>query len=59
MMNLIAELLPKLPKDGIFIVNTMMANPTMTAQDAVQWQWKDDRAQWTSYSPFDSRVIEV
>lgn len=61
MMNLIAELLPKLPKDGIYVVNAMMANhPQIAAtQDAVQWQWKDDRGTWTSYSPFDSRIIEV
>lgn len=58
-VNLIAELLPKLPDDGIFIVNTMMTNPPVAAQDAVQWQWRDDRGQWNSYSPFDSRIIEV
>jgi len=56
---LIAELLPKLPKDGIFIVNTMMTNPQVTTQDAVQWQWRDDRGNWNSYSSFDSRIIEV
>jgi hypothetical protein len=58
-VNLIAELLPKLPHEGIFVVNTMLANPQVPAQDAVQWQWKDDRSQWNCYSPFDSRIIEV
>lgn len=42
------------------MVNTMMTNPgNMFQQDAVQWQWKDDRGQWNSYSSFDSRIIEV
>lgn len=59
-VGLIAELLPKLPKEGIFLVNTMMTHPgNMLQQDAVQWQWKDDRGQWNSYSSFDSRIIEV
>ncbi|CAL8126786.1 unnamed protein product [Orchesella dallaii] len=58
-VGLIAELLPKLPKDGIFLVNTMMTHPHLTCQEAVQWQWKDDRGQWNSYSSFDSRIIEA
>lgn len=56
---LIAELLPKLPKDGIFMVNTIMTNPHLACQDAVQWQWRDDRGVWNSYSSFDSRLVEV
>lgn len=56
---LIAELLPELPKDGLFVVNTMMTHPHLTCQDAIQWQWRDDRGLWNSYSAFDSRIIEV
>jgi E3 ubiquitin-protein ligase TRIP12 len=63
-VGLIAELLPKLPKDGIFVVNSMMiAHPGLyyssNSQDAVQWQWRDDRGNWNSYSSFDSRIIEA
>ncbi|CAG7833938.1 unnamed protein product [Allacma fusca] len=55
----IAELLPKLPKDGLFVVNTMMTHPHLAYQDAIQWQWRDDRGLWNSYSAFDSRIIET
>jgi len=58
-VTVIGELLPKLPKDGIFTVNTMMTHPHLTFQDAIQWQWRDDRGGWTSYSSFDSRIIEA
>ena len=41
------------------MVNTMMTHPHLTCQDAIQWQWRDDRGTWSSYSSFDSRIIEV
>lgn len=56
---LIGELMPRLPTDGIFSVDALLERPGSGTQDQVQWQWRDDRAQWHSYSAIDSRMIEA
>lgn len=56
---LIGELMPRLPTDGIFSVDALLERPTAGSQDAVQWQWKDDRSIWRSYNAIDSRMIEA
>lgn len=56
---LIGELMPRLPTDGIFIVDALLDRPQSGTQDQVQWQWRDDRAIWHSYSAIDSRMIEA
>lgn len=56
---LIGELMPRLPSDGIFSVDALLERPGSGTQDQVQWQWRDDRAQWHSYSAIDSRMIEA
>lgn len=56
---LIGELMPRLPTDGIFSVDVLLERPTAGSQDAVQWQWKDDRSIWRSYNAIDSRMIEA
>lgn len=56
---LIGELMPRLPTDGIFSVDALLERPTAGSQDAVQWQWKDDRSIWRSYAAIDSRMIEA
>lgn len=56
---LIGELMPRLPNDGIFAVDALLERPSSGAQDQVQWQWRDDRAVWHSYSAIDSRMIEA
>ena len=65
--------MPRLPSDGIFSVDQYLNKPStllggggvagasaapMTS-DGVQWQWRDDRGLWHSYSHIDSRIIEV
>uniref|UniRef100_A0A182RF34 E3 ubiquitin-protein ligase n=1 Tax=Anopheles funestus TaxID=62324 RepID=A0A182RF34_ANOFN len=56
---LIGELMPRLPTDGIFAVDALLERPQPTVQDAVQWQWRDDRGVWRPYSFIDSRMIEA
>lgn len=56
---LIGELMPRLPNDGIFSVDALLERPNAGVQDQVQWQWRDDRAMWHSYSAIDSRMIEA
>lgn len=56
---LIGELMPRLPSDGIFSVDALLERPNAGVQDQVQWQWRDDRAMWHSYSAIDSRMIEA
>ncbi|XP_050539667.1 E3 ubiquitin-protein ligase TRIP12 isoform X2 [Daktulosphaira vitifoliae] len=64
---LIGELMPRLPSDGLFSVDSLLdrqgiygAIPgTGLSQQMVQWQWRDDRSMWHSYTSLDSRIIEV
>ncbi|XP_055645246.1 E3 ubiquitin-protein ligase TRIP12 [Toxorhynchites rutilus septentrionalis] len=56
---LIGELMPRLPTDGIFAVDSLLERTHANVQDTVQWQWKDDRAVWRPYSSIDSRMIEA
>ncbi|XP_059479777.1 E3 ubiquitin-protein ligase TRIP12 isoform X2 [Neocloeon triangulifer] len=56
---LIGELMPRLPTDGLFAVDALIERPVPVAQDAVTWQWRDDRELWHSYSSMDSRIIEA
>ncbi|KAK8722446.1 hypothetical protein OTU49_012219 [Cherax quadricarinatus] len=55
---LIGELMPMLPSDGIFAIDGALQRPSGCTQDAVMWQWQDDRATWQNYSTSDSRIIE-
>ncbi|XP_050411436.2 E3 ubiquitin-protein ligase TRIP12 [Patella vulgata] len=55
---LIGELLPKLPSDGIFRIDTLLGRNAGFSADAIAWQWQDDRNIWHSYTPIDSRIIE-
>ncbi|XP_011294459.2 E3 ubiquitin-protein ligase TRIP12 isoform X4 [Musca domestica] len=56
---LIGELMPRLPTDGIFVVDALLDRPTINTHDQVQWQWRDDRGTWHNYSAIDSRMIEA
>lgn len=55
------ELMPALPTTGLFSVNSLlMKHPSLAlGEQEVTWQWKDDKGVWQSYSPIDSRIIEV
>lgn len=54
----ISELLPKLPTDGIFSVDTLLCKPQQKAEQGL-WQWRDDRGLWHTYSWIDSKIIEA
>ncbi|CAH1781422.1 unnamed protein product [Owenia fusiformis] len=56
---LIGELMPKLPTDGIFAVDSMLRRHPTVNTDAVIWQWRDDRGLWHPYTTIDSRIIEA
>lgn len=59
--------MPKLPSDGLFSVDSLLDRNGMygaipgsgSSQQMVQWQWRDDRSMWHSYTSLDSRIIEV
>ncbi len=53
------ELMPKLPKDGIFTVDNLLRKGSSQNTDAVIWQWRDDRGMWHPYTLIDSRIVEV
>lgn len=56
---LIGELMPKLPADGIFAVDSLLERPTNINKDQPIWQWRDDRGLWHPYGAVDSRMIEA
>ncbi|XP_040283735.1 E3 ubiquitin-protein ligase TRIP12 isoform X8 [Bufo bufo] len=56
--SLICELMPCLPKEGIFAVDTMLKKGNAQNTDGAIWQWRDDRGLWHPYSRIDSRIIE-
>ncbi|XP_078184904.1 E3 ubiquitin-protein ligase TRIP12 isoform X30 [Callithrix jacchus] len=57
--SLICELMPCLPKEGIFAVDTMLKKGNAQNTDGAIWQWRDDRGLWHPYNRIDSRIIEV
>ncbi|XP_066454267.1 E3 ubiquitin-protein ligase TRIP12 isoform X4 [Eleutherodactylus coqui] len=57
--SLICELMPCLPKEGIFAVDTMLKKGNAQNTDGAIWQWRDDRGLWHPYSRIDSRIIEA
>lgn len=57
--SLIAELMPKLPTDGIFAVESLFNKNSFSQLDEVVWQWKDDSGNWQSYNQLDSRLLEA
>ena len=52
------ELLPKLPSDGIFSVESLLRKGNNNT-DAVVWQWRDDQGLWHPYLLADSHIVEV
>ncbi|GCC17505.1 hypothetical protein chiPu_0017579 [Chiloscyllium punctatum] len=57
--SLICELMPCLPKEGIFAVDTMLKKGSAQNTDGAIWQWRDDRGLWHPYNRIDSRIIEA
>ncbi|XP_041119244.1 E3 ubiquitin-protein ligase TRIP12 isoform X3 [Polyodon spathula] len=57
--SLICELMPCLPREGIFAVDTMLKKGNTQNTDGAVWQWRDDRGLWHPYNRIDSRIIET
>ncbi|XP_017891758.1 E3 ubiquitin-protein ligase TRIP12 isoform X1 [Ceratina calcarata] len=55
---LIEELMPPLPTDGIFSVNSLLER-TSSQQENVHWEWRDERHCCHPFSTIDSRIIEM
>ncbi|XP_047369481.1 E3 ubiquitin-protein ligase TRIP12 isoform X3 [Vespa velutina] len=55
---LIEELMPPLPTDGIFSVNSLLER-TSSQQETVHWEWRDERHCCHPFSTIDSRIIEM
>lgn len=55
---LIEELMPPLPADGIFNVDSLL-DRSNNQQETVQWEWRDERQSCHPFSTIDSRIIEV
>lgn len=56
---LIGELMPRLPTDGIFSVDSLLTKQLSAQTDAVLWQWKDDRGLWHPYNNIDNKIVEA
>ena len=51
--------MPRLPSDGIFSIDNVVHRSNQRYNDAIVWQWRDDRNIWHPYTPIDGRIIEV
>ncbi|CAI5694276.1 unnamed protein product [Oreochromis niloticus] len=56
--SLICELMPCLPREGIFAVDVMLKKGSVQTTEGAIWQWRDDRGLWHPYNRIDSRIIE-
>lgn len=54
----IAELMPSLPFDGIFVVDQWFTKTHQGSTEVAQWQWKDDRGLWHPFNVVDNKIIE-
>ena len=54
-----SELMPCLPREGIFAVDLMLKKGSAQTTEGAIWQWRDDRGLWHPYNRIDSRIIEV
>ena len=54
-----SELMPCLPREGIFAVDAMLKKGSAHTTEGAVWQWRDDRGLWHPYNRIDSRIIEV
>ncbi|VDN06437.1 unnamed protein product [Thelazia callipaeda] len=61
LVNLTGELMPQLPTDGIFEIDSVMLRSQSPSDDSqpTLWYWKNDLNQWLPFSNFDSRLIEM
>lgn len=57
--SLISELIPDLPTDGIFSINSLLVDDNGSHYESVVWQWRDDRGIWHRYNAVDNRIIDT
>ncbi|KAG5847727.1 hypothetical protein ANANG_G00129290 [Anguilla anguilla] len=57
--SLICQLMPCLPREGIFAVDSLLKKGGAQASEGAVWQWRDDRGLWHPYNRIDSRIIET
>lgn len=56
-LSLTSEMMPPLPKDGVFEVEEwMVERKRMYA--LVQWEWQESTSTWRQYGRIESRIIE-
>jgi E3 ubiquitin-protein ligase TRIP12 len=56
--SLVSEMMPRLPKDGIFKVDSLLLRQQSYSIQAV-WQYKDERGVWHSYDAADNKILEA
>ncbi|XP_014232904.2 E3 ubiquitin-protein ligase TRIP12 isoform X2 [Trichogramma pretiosum] len=56
--SLIEELMPPLPTDGIFSVDSLL-DRSSNQQETVTWEWRDERQCFHPFSTIDSKIIEM
>lgn len=56
--TLIAELMPRLPNDGIFEVNHLLDRDANSSQESIIWLWRDERGAWQRYGVIENKMIE-
>lgn len=56
---LICELMPCLPTNGIFSIDSVVVKHKSRRKDFVIWKFKDDSGAWQAYSVSDSKLIET
>ncbi|KAL5476128.1 hypothetical protein EMCRGX_G026036 [Ephydatia muelleri] len=57
-LSLTSELLPPLPKDGIFQIDEIMSTKRLS-MIPVQWQWQESDGTWRDYGTFENRLFEA
>ncbi|KAG8199196.1 hypothetical protein JTE90_016022 [Oedothorax gibbosus] len=57
--SLIGELMPRLPSDGVFAIDSLLMKQNNSREDTVVWQWRDDRGLWHPYTSIDNKIIEA
>ena len=58
MTCLVGELLPPLPGDGVFAVDSLLAAPRTLLCNPMVWQWQDDRGAWHTY-PYQVHTLII
>lgn len=58
-VSLISELMPPLPKDGIFEIDKLLMTNRRPTRTTIQWEWQADSGSWQPYNRVENRLIEA